>query len=93
MAPDAEHVHLLRVVIREDFSCTLAQRLVKDIERVLEYLDNQPSAGAVAKDTAVSRIVGEDSRTPFSPRSGSIALRTLNIWKKSISDKKSYGVC
>jgi glutamate decarboxylase len=92
MAPDAEHVHLLRVVIREDFSCTLAQRLVKDIERVLEYLDNQPKAGA-AKDTPVSKIASEDARTPFSPRSGSIALRTLNIWKKSISDKKSYGVC
>ena len=92
MAPDAEHIHLLRVVIREDFSCTLAQRLVKDIERVLEYLDAQPSSLTI-KPTKVDKIINDYGETPFSPRSEKIALQTLSIWKKNISLKKSYGIC
>lgn len=43
MAPDAQHVTLLRVVVREDFSRSLADRLVTDIKRVLAYLDARPS--------------------------------------------------
>lgn len=39
MPADAKHVALLRVVIREDFSCTLAERLVSDITHVLQELD------------------------------------------------------
>lgn len=39
MPADAKHVALLRVVIREDFSRTLAERLVFDITKVLEELD------------------------------------------------------
>ncbi|KAG6492548.1 hypothetical protein ZIOFF_047511 [Zingiber officinale] len=42
MPPDAQHVIVLRVVIREDFSCTLAERLVGDIKKVLHELDALP---------------------------------------------------
>lgn len=42
MAPDAQQVTLLRVVVREDFSRSLADRLVTDIKRVLETLDSRP---------------------------------------------------
>lgn len=43
MPPDAQNVTVLRVVIREDFSRTLAERLVIDIEKVLQELDAMPS--------------------------------------------------
>eukprot|EP00253_Pinus_taeda_P000397 PITA_00397 len=43
MAPDAQHVTLLRVVIRDDFNRSLAERLVRDIEKVLRELDALPS--------------------------------------------------
>lgn len=43
MAPDAQNVTLLRVVVREDFSHGLVDRLVTDIKRVLAKLDSQPS--------------------------------------------------
>lgn len=43
MPADARHVSLLRVVIREDFSRTLAERLVIDITKVLEELDKLPT--------------------------------------------------
>lgn len=42
MAPDAQHVTLLRVVVREDFNRSLAERLVRDIEKVLHELDGLP---------------------------------------------------
>jgi hypothetical protein len=43
MPPDAQHVTVLRVVIREEFSRTLAERLVLDIEKVMCQLDALPS--------------------------------------------------
>ena len=43
MPADAQHVTVLRVVIREDFSRTLAERLVLDITKVLHELDQLPS--------------------------------------------------
>lgn len=42
MPPDAEHIAVLRVVIREDFSHSLAERLVPDIQKVLKELDELP---------------------------------------------------
>jgi len=43
MPADAQHVTVLRVVIREDFSRTLAERLVADFEKVLHELDTLPA--------------------------------------------------
>lgn len=43
MAPDAQKVTLLRVVVREDFGHGLVDRLVTDIKRVLASLDKKPS--------------------------------------------------
>jgi glutamate decarboxylase len=43
MAPDAQAVTLLRVVVREDFSQGLVDRLVGDLKRVLAALDARPS--------------------------------------------------
>nr|GLL44673.1 glutamate decarboxylase [Ipomoea trifida] len=43
MPADAQHVTVLRVMIKEDFSRTLAERLDIDIERVLRKLDSLPA--------------------------------------------------
>ncbi|KAK4736306.1 hypothetical protein R3W88_000003 [Solanum pinnatisectum] len=43
MPADVQHVTVLRVVIREDFSRTLAERLVSDIVKVLHELDTLPA--------------------------------------------------
>lgn len=42
MAPDAQNITLLRVVVREDFSRSLADRLVTDLKRTMNTLDSQP---------------------------------------------------
>jgi glutamate decarboxylase len=44
MPADAQHVTVLRVVIREEFSRTLAERLVLDIDKVMSQLDALPSS-------------------------------------------------
>lgn len=43
MPPNAQNVTVLRVVVREDFSRTLAERLVSDIQRVVHELDTLPA--------------------------------------------------
>lgn len=43
MAPNAQNVSLLRVVVREDFSTGLVERLVTDIKRVLKILETEPA--------------------------------------------------
>ncbi|GJW31524.1 glutamate decarboxylase-like protein [Tanacetum coccineum] len=39
MPPDAQHISVLRVVIREDFSHSLAERLIADIVKVVNELE------------------------------------------------------
>lgn len=53
MAADAQHVTLLRVVVREDFSRSLSDRLLTDIKRVLAYFDARPSKLIEAVTAAV----------------------------------------
>jgi glutamate decarboxylase len=43
MAPNAQSISLLRVVVREDFSRSLADRLITDLKRVMATLDAQPA--------------------------------------------------
>ncbi|KAM0980252.1 hypothetical protein ACFX2C_015992 [Malus domestica] len=43
MPANAEHVAVLRVVIREDFSRGLAERLISDIDKVMREVDTLPS--------------------------------------------------
>lgn len=64
MAPDAESVTLLRVVVREDFSRSLADRLVTDIKRVLEYLDKQPPKLTRIVTAALQEEASKDSPLP-----------------------------
>lgn len=85
MPPDAQHVTVLRVVIREDFSRTLAERLVIDIVKVLEELDSLPS-----KITA--KIVSAEEKMKKTALETTREITTA--WKKLVMDKKkTNGVC
>lgn len=57
MPADAQHITVLRVVIREDFSRTLAERLVVDITKVIHELDSLP-----AKIKAKMSVLEENGR-------------------------------
>jgi glutamate decarboxylase len=44
LAPNAENISVLRVVVREDFTEDMSDMLTGDIERAIEYFDKAPKA-------------------------------------------------
>ncbi|EPS58945.1 glutamate decarboxylase isozyme 1 [Genlisea aurea] len=100
MPPDAEHVTVLRVVVREDFSRTLAERLVNDIQKVLRDLDLVPARVS-------EKLIGDgdgDGNGNADADSQSVAVKKTAIdvqreitshWRKLVADKKkkTNGVC
>ncbi|KAG9144881.1 hypothetical protein Leryth_027476 [Lithospermum erythrorhizon] len=97
MPPDAEHVAVLRVVIREEFSHSLADRLITDMKKVLEELDQLPPR-ETTKVTRVNAVVDETQsgrRGSVHPvkKSVSQAQREVVSYWRRISDKKTSGVC
>ena len=88
MPPDAQHITVLRVVIREDFSRTLAERLVLDIEKVLHELDALPSKLLTSsKEEKVVRN-GVIKKTDIETQRS-----VTEAWKKFVLSKKTNGVC
>ncbi|XP_051127197.1 glutamate decarboxylase [Andrographis paniculata] len=93
MPPDAQHVTVLRVVIREDFSRTLAERLVIDIEKVLHELDSLP-ARVTEKLTAGSAAVEENHHAIVKKTAIEVQREITAAWRKMVADKKkTNGVC
>jgi len=86
MPADAQHVTVLRVVIREDFSRTLAERLVIDITKVLQELDTLPSKIS-------AKISGEEGKL----KNGMVVKKTAmetqreitDVWKKFVMARKN----
>lgn len=93
MPPDAQHITVLRVVIREDFSRTLAERLVNDIEKTLHELDSLPS-----KADMKTTVAGEETQKNNVVVAKKSALETqreiTTAWRKFVMEKKkTNGVC
>ncbi|CAH9089867.1 unnamed protein product [Cuscuta europaea] len=94
MPPHAEHVTVLRVVVREDFSHTLAERLVNDIQKVIHELDTLP-----ARVGAKLAAADHDDSPPLDVQKKTEREVTLEItaaWKKLVADRKTIktnGVC
>ena len=92
MPPDAQHVTVLRVVIREDFSRTLAERLVIDIDKVLHELETLPSrirAKTVLDNEEKLDAVAEKVKKDQNETKG-----IITAWKKFVMEKKKMnGVC
>ncbi|KAI9168989.1 hypothetical protein LWI28_005036 [Acer negundo] len=80
MPADAQHVTVLRVVIREDFSRTLAERLVLDITKVLHELDSMPSKLIIA-----AQQNGKNGKKTEMETQREVAT----YWKKFVSDIKT----
>ncbi|XP_028784705.1 glutamate decarboxylase 1-like [Neltuma alba] len=98
MPPDAQNVTVLRVVIREDFSRTFAERLVIDIQKVLHELDLLP--GRVIESTTVNVTAEMAENGNIVPRKSEIETQReiTTAWRKFVSDRKKMnekmnGVC
>lgn len=84
MPADAQHVTVLRVVVREDFSRTLGEHLVLDVTKVLNELDHLPSKtnnDAKGKNGAVKKSALERQR------------EITDVWKKFVMARKTSKVC
>ena len=90
MPADAEHVAVLRVVIREDFSRSLSERLVNDVLKILRELDARAThAVRVASATAVqSGDGGVVARKSVLEIEREVAAR----WRDAVNKKKT-GPC
>ncbi|KAK4427003.1 Glutamate decarboxylase [Sesamum alatum] len=94
MPPNAEHVAVLRVVIREDFSHSLAERLVSDIEKVVRELDDLPPRASVkTAHVTVDDLHRGKAEHPHLKKSISETERDICSYWRRISDKKTSGVC
>lgn len=104
MAPDAQEVRLLRVVVREDFSLSLAERLLSDLITAMSHLD---ARGPKAIKNQIADIVGIGSHSNHGKESdGKVsehkkydifktvmsARKAAETWKKS-SHRGGNGVC
>ncbi|XP_078165857.1 glutamate decarboxylase 5-like [Carex rostrata] len=87
MPADAEHIAVLRVVIREDFGRGLAERLITDLNKVMEELEAHATRRAVVGHAEVAN----DGKLEKSMR------EITGYWKKLVSERKKIaggsGVC
>ena len=74
MAPDASHVQLFCVVVREDFSLTLANRTLEDMEKTLAILDSRPYVVTLAE---AKKIVHEKQMAYNEGAAEGPSVRTL----------------
>ncbi|KAJ6752664.1 GLUTAMATE DECARBOXYLASE [Salix koriyanagi] len=91
MPPDAQHITVLRVVIREDFSRTLAERLVFDIEKVLHELETLPSRIRITAKI----ILADDEKAAAANKEKRDLEKTREIttvWRKFVMQRKMNGV-
>lgn len=96
MPPNAQHITVLRVVIREDFSRTLAERLVNDIEKVMHELDELPSRvihklllGEEKSEANSDNLIVTVKKSDMEKQ-----REIINGWKKFVADrKKTSGIC
>lgn len=96
MPPDAQHITVLRVVIREDFSRTLAERLVVDVEKVMLELDELPSRmiHKISLGEKKSEANGDNLVVTVKKSDMEKQKEIISGWKKFVSDrKKTGGIC
>ncbi|KAL4195989.1 hypothetical protein AMTRI_Chr04g243800 [Amborella trichopoda] len=93
MAPDAQHIAVLRVVVREDFSRTLAERLLNDILRVLRELDELPPKTVQVKEATVQAADNSADGVVFKKSVRETQEEITRYWKRFVQGKKMNGVC
>ncbi|KAB5531725.1 hypothetical protein DKX38_018395 [Salix brachista] len=95
MPADAQHIAVLRVVVREDFNRSLAERLVSHIEQVLRETDALPSRVPVQ---AAHIVPADETRDNMDGKKGGkksereIQEEVALYWKRFVSEKRT-GPC
>ncbi|KAI3858335.1 hypothetical protein MKW92_004087 [Papaver armeniacum] len=97
MPPDAQEVAVLRVVIREDFSRSLAERLLSDFEKVMKEIEELPSrvSNKVVHVTAmVDEVKGGQGAVHKKKSVKETQEGVARYWRRLVdANKKTSGVC
>lgn len=93
MPADAQHIAVLRVVIREDFSRSLAERLISDIDRVLKEVEALPTRVAV-KAAEVKAGVEDGVRVTKHVKKSEreIEEEVTSYWRRLVDGRRT-GAC
>ncbi|XP_050378874.1 glutamate decarboxylase-like [Argentina anserina] len=94
MPANAEHVAVLRVVVREDFSRSLAERLLSDIDKVLKEINTLPSRvseKSVHVTATVDEVVNasEGMVKPAKKSAVEIQREVATYWKSFVEKKRT----
>lgn len=94
MPANAEHIAVLRVVIREDFSRSLAERLMSNLQQVLDEMD----AHAIQVSSKSASVTLDKDKTQgnkaFIKKDVIETQREVTkYWKKLVARNKENGVC
>lgn len=92
MPANAENVAVLRVVIREDFSLSLVERLISHIEEVLKEIDSLPSREST-KIAHVTAMVNEtQGDKPLKKSVRETQEEVTRHWKRFVEGRRA-GAC
>ncbi|KAF8389641.1 hypothetical protein HHK36_024160 [Tetracentron sinense] len=90
MPPDAHHITVLRVVIREDFSRSLAKRLVGHIEKVLKEMDILHASSKVDRVDETMGGEGDEHIVEKNARKSQDVI--TRFWRRLVDGKKTRGL-
>ncbi|KAL2901900.1 Glutamate decarboxylase [Bienertia sinuspersici] len=94
MPANAQHVAVLRVVVREDFSRTLGERLISNLQTVLNEMESHPIP--VSTKSAHVTIDSENTQGDKVITKKDVTETQTEItkfWKKLVDRKKTNAVC
>ncbi|OAY46451.1 glutamate decarboxylase [Manihot esculenta] len=89
---DAEQIAVLRVVVREDFSRSLAERLIWHIEQVLEEMDSLPIQMSTKAATVKKQLESTEGQKVVKKSEKEMQEEITRYWRRLV-DGKRIGVC
>lgn len=92
MPPNAEKIAVLRVVVREDFSRSLAERLVSNIEEVLKEIDALPSRILIEAAPVTATINETQDGKPLKKSVRQTQEEVTRQWKRFVEGRRT-GAC
>lgn len=94
MPPNAEHIAVLRVVVREDFSRSLAERLISNIQKVLTEMDAHPvQVSSKSAHVTLDKDKAQENKVVTKKDVIETQREVTKYWKKLVDKSKANGVC
>ncbi|XP_021769716.1 glutamate decarboxylase-like [Chenopodium quinoa] len=94
MPANAEHIAVLRVVVREDFSRSLAERLMSNIHQVLDEMDAHPVAvSSKSSHVTIDKDKTQGDKVVTKKDVTETQKEVTKYWKKLVDRTKANGVC